>query len=82
MVNRFFTFIEFPSRGWFVNFASSRDNTRVLSVGCDQTNARNVPFEKAPFSRETEMAAAQLLLILLCRAQNLRKKKISHRTPF
>jgi hypothetical protein len=31
-----------------------------------------MPFGKTPFQRETEMAAAQLLLILLCRAQNLR----------
>jgi hypothetical protein len=40
IVNRFITFIEFSSRGWIVNFALSRDDTRVLSFGCESNQRK------------------------------------------
>jgi len=40
MVIRFFTFIEFSSRGWIVNFALSRDDTRVLSFVCESNQRK------------------------------------------
>ena len=55
-VNRFLTFIVFSSCGWLVDLALSRDNTRVLSIGCESIKQGTCQHEKPAFSAKMEPA--------------------------